>query len=166
MEGVVSSSSFSTFDFFLLFLPSPFPPHAPWRAWLDGWASPVYLHLRTRLSPTRPAACNIRLIGCMHRHIQVPRGRCLVALFCFVLCAYYLSTRACEHSVASAGPGSPDTLDFHVPGEPGSSCTAAWPEPDSNAWSGNQTTQNCIRWAWPTKMQLTKQPLRHSHSAN
>ena len=56
----------------------------------------------------------------------------LLALFCFVLCAYYLSTRACEHSVASAGPGSPDTLDFHVPGEPGSSCTAARPMHDRN----------------------------------
>ena len=139
--------------------PTKAPHHVLFRAWWDGVHPQPGLLQRAWPGQARPVACNTSLIGCMHLNIQVHRRRCLVALICFVFCAFCLSLSTLASYLASAGPGSWEMLDFHVPCGPGSSCTTASVEPGPSTGSWNQTTQSRICWAWIREIHVTKRTL-------
>ena len=57
-------------------------------------------------------------------------------------------------------PASPGTTDSLVSPEPSSAVLFASGQPGSDARTGNQTSECCMRGAWSALMQATKQPLR------
>ena len=56
-------------------------------------------------------------------------------------------------------PASPGTTDSLVSPEPSSAVLFASGQPGSDARTGNQTSECCMRGAWSALMQATKQPL-------
>ena len=55
-------------------------------------------------------------------------------------------------------PASPGTTDSLVSPEPSSAVLFASGQPGSDARTGNQTSECCMRGAWSALMQATKQP--------
>ena len=63
-------------------------------------------------------------------------------------------------------PASPGTTDSLVSPEPSSAVLFASGQPGSDARTGNQTSECCMRGAWSALMQATKQPLRVTWGAS